>query len=43
MSSRAAIDIGSNSVRLPLVNEQGVELCREMHIRRLAEGVDKTG
>jgi exopolyphosphatase/guanosine-5'-triphosphate,3'-diphosphate pyrophosphatase len=43
MSSRAAIDIGSNSVRLLIVNEQGAELCREMHITRLAEGVDKTG
>jgi exopolyphosphatase / guanosine-5'-triphosphate,3'-diphosphate pyrophosphatase len=43
MSTRAAIDIGSNSVRLLIVNEQGAELCREMHITRLAEGVDKTG
>lgn len=43
MSTRAAIDIGSNSVRLLIADEQGAELCREMHITRLAEGVDKTG
>jgi exopolyphosphatase/guanosine-5'-triphosphate,3'-diphosphate pyrophosphatase len=43
MSSRAAIDIGSNSVRLLIASEQGAELCREMHITRLAEGVDETG
>ncbi len=43
MSSRAAIDIGSNSVRLLIADEQGTELCREMHITRLAEGVDRTG
>jgi len=43
MSSIAAIDIGSNSVRLLIVGGGGAELCREMHITRLAEGVDKTG
>jgi len=39
MSSIAAIDIGSNSVRLLIVGGGGAELCREMHITRLAEGV----
>ena len=43
MSSVAAIDIGSNSVRLLIVDHAGAEVCREMHITRLAEGVDRTG
>ncbi len=43
MSAVAAIDIGSNSVRLLVVGPQGDELCREMHITRLAEGVDQSG
>jgi exopolyphosphatase / guanosine-5'-triphosphate,3'-diphosphate pyrophosphatase len=41
MSSVAAIDIGSNSVRLLIVGADGSEVCREMHITRLAEGVDR--
>ena len=43
MSSVAAIDIGSNSVRLLVVGPEGAERCREMHITRLAEGVDQGG
>ena len=43
MSSVAAIDIGSNSVRLLVADGSGREVCREMHITRLAEGVDRTG
>lgn len=43
MSSVAAIDIGSNSVRLLVADANGRELCREMHITRLAEGVDRSG
>jgi exopolyphosphatase / guanosine-5'-triphosphate,3'-diphosphate pyrophosphatase len=43
MSAVAAIDIGSNSVRLLVVGPQGDELCREMNITRLAEGVDQSG
>ena len=43
MSSIAAIDIGSNSVRLLVVGSEGAQLCREMNITRLAEGVDRTG
>lgn len=43
MSSVAAIDIGSNSVRLLVVGPDGTELCREMAITRLAEGVDQSG
>jgi len=43
MSPVAAVDIGSNSVRLLIVGEGLRELCREMHITRLAEGVDRTG
>jgi exopolyphosphatase / guanosine-5'-triphosphate,3'-diphosphate pyrophosphatase len=41
MSSIAAIDIGSNSVRLLIAGPDGAEICREMHITRLAEGVDQ--
>lgn len=43
MSSVAAIDIGSNSVRLLIAAADGRELWREMHITKLAEGVDRTG
>jgi exopolyphosphatase/guanosine-5'-triphosphate,3'-diphosphate pyrophosphatase len=43
MSSVAAIDIGSNSVRLLIVGPDGGELSREMQITRLAEGVDRSG
>jgi exopolyphosphatase / guanosine-5'-triphosphate,3'-diphosphate pyrophosphatase len=43
MSSVAAIDIGSNSVRLLIAAPDGSELVREMHITKLAEGVDRTG
>jgi exopolyphosphatase/guanosine-5'-triphosphate,3'-diphosphate pyrophosphatase len=43
MSSVAAIDIGSNSVRLLILGPDGAELHREMHITRLAEGVDQSG
>jgi exopolyphosphatase/guanosine-5'-triphosphate,3'-diphosphate pyrophosphatase len=39
----AAIDIGSNSVRLLILGGNGAEICREMNITRLAEGVDQTG
>lgn len=42
MSAVAAIDIGSNSIRLLITGSTGEELCREMHITRLAEGVDRT-
>jgi exopolyphosphatase/guanosine-5'-triphosphate,3'-diphosphate pyrophosphatase len=41
MGSVAAIDIGSNSVRLLIADASGAELCREMNITRLAEGVDQ--
>jgi exopolyphosphatase/guanosine-5'-triphosphate,3'-diphosphate pyrophosphatase len=41
MSSVAAIDIGSNSVRLLIVGPDGAEIRREMNITRLAEGVDQ--
>lgn len=43
MTSVAAIDIGSNSVRLLVVGPDGAERCREMAITRLAEGVDRSG
>src|SRR5262245_17489258 len=39
----AAIDIGSNSVRLLVVGHDDDELCREMNITRLAEGVARSG
>lgn len=40
---RAAVDVGSNSVRLLVVDGQGRRLTREMTITRLAAGVDATG
>lgn len=43
MSNVAAIDIGSNSVRLLIASPDGAEVCREMQITRLAEGVDQNG
>jgi exopolyphosphatase/guanosine-5'-triphosphate,3'-diphosphate pyrophosphatase len=36
----AAIDCGSNSTRLLIVDHDGAALYREMHITRLSEGVD---
>lgn len=39
----AAIDIGTNSVRLLIVDDSGAELEREMHITRLGQDVDQTG
>ncbi|MEX2549097.1 MAG: exopolyphosphatase [Nitriliruptoraceae bacterium] len=41
--SRAAIDVGSNSVRLLIVDAEGRRILREMAITRLAAGVDATG
>ncbi len=40
---RAAVDVGSNSVRLLVVAGDGARLTREMVITRLAAGVDATG
>src|ERR1041384_1190589 len=37
----AAVDIGTNSVRLLLTDEQGRELERTMRITRLGQGVDE--
>jgi exopolyphosphatase / guanosine-5'-triphosphate,3'-diphosphate pyrophosphatase len=39
----AALDCGSNSTRLLIVDGDGTTRCREMRITRLAEGVDATG
>jgi len=39
----AAVDIGTNSVRLLISNERGEALEREMVITRLGQGVDDTG
>lgn len=41
--SIAAIDIGTNSVRLLVLDEAGRELERLMEITRLGQGVDQTG
>jgi exopolyphosphatase/guanosine-5'-triphosphate,3'-diphosphate pyrophosphatase len=41
--SVAAIDIGTNSVRLLVADDGGRELERHMQITRLGQGVDKTG
>lgn len=39
----AAIDCGTNSTRLLVVDDSGVATAREMRITRLGEGVDATG
>ncbi len=39
----AAIDQGTNSIRLLVVDGAGTELARDMVITRLGEGVDRTG
>jgi exopolyphosphatase/guanosine-5'-triphosphate,3'-diphosphate pyrophosphatase len=39
----AAVDIGTNSVRLLVTDADGVELEREMQITRLGQGVDASG
>ena len=38
----AAIDCGTNSIRLLISSDSGVELVREMEIVKLGEGVDRT-
>jgi exopolyphosphatase / guanosine-5'-triphosphate,3'-diphosphate pyrophosphatase len=43
MSNVAAIDIGTNSVRLLIADAQGAEIERPMRITRLGQGVDVTG
>ncbi len=43
MTALAAIDIGSNSVRLLVTDRAGNERTREMNITRLAQGVDLEG
>ena len=43
MSVRAAIDCGTNSTRLLVVNDEGATLERLMTITKLGEGVDATG
>lgn len=43
MSNVAAIDIGTNSVRLLIVDAAGNELVREMNITKLGQGVDEAG
>lgn len=42
MPNFAAVDIGSNSVRLLIADEQGREIERPMRMSRLGEGVDVT-
>jgi exopolyphosphatase/guanosine-5'-triphosphate,3'-diphosphate pyrophosphatase len=42
-SPRAAVDIGTNSVRLLVVDSEGRELTRQMRITRLGQGVDTSG
>jgi len=42
-SNVAAVDIGTNSVRLLITDAQGNELERHMQVTRLGQGVDVTG
>jgi exopolyphosphatase/guanosine-5'-triphosphate,3'-diphosphate pyrophosphatase len=39
----AAVDCGTNSTRLLIVDEHGAQLVRELRVTRLGEGVDATG
>lgn len=41
--TRAAIDVGTNSVRLLVVDDAGATLARRVTITRLGQGVDATG
>lgn len=43
MTRVAAIDCGTNSIRLLIHDSESGEVCREMTIVRLGEGVDATG
>ena len=43
MTAVAAVDIGTNSVRLLITDNEGGELARHMRITRLGQGVDVTG
>jgi exopolyphosphatase/guanosine-5'-triphosphate,3'-diphosphate pyrophosphatase len=43
MTRRAAVDVGTNSVRLLVVDHDGTPLVRELEIVRLGRGVDRTG
>lgn len=40
---RAAVDVGSNSVRLLVLDADGGRITREMRVTRLGAGVDRTG
>ena len=40
---RAAVDVGSNSVRLLVADAAGARITRDMTVTRLATGVDRTG
>jgi exopolyphosphatase / guanosine-5'-triphosphate,3'-diphosphate pyrophosphatase len=42
-SPRAAVDVGTNSVRLLVVDAQGRRVTREMTVTRLGAGVDRRG
>lgn len=43
MANVAAVDIGTNSVRMLVSDEHGRELARPMQMTRLGQGVDDTG
>ena len=42
-ASRAAVDVGTNSIRLLVVDGDDRRITREMTITRLGQGVDRTG
>jgi exopolyphosphatase / guanosine-5'-triphosphate,3'-diphosphate pyrophosphatase len=43
MTNVAAVDIGTNSVRMLITDSLGRELSRPMHMTRLGQGVDVAG
>ena len=41
--ARGAVDVGTNTMRLLVVDDEGVTITRELRMVRLGEGVDATG
>ena len=41
--ARGAVDVGTNTMRLLVVDDEGATITRQLHMVRLGEGVDATG